>query len=267
MQLMQPLVPDPAAPLARSNPVAKLGAATILMATLFVAVDPVTPALVLAAELAAVRLAGIPARTLARRIWPLGLAALGVGFANALLAAEPGGTPIVGVGPFALTTGSLLIGLALALRVAGIAFVGVLALATTDPTDLADSLVQQLRVPPRVAVGSLAAFRLLPIFAQEWETLRLARRARGVDAGRSPVAAMRIFFGMTLAMLVAAIRRGIRLAIAMEARGFGTRDCRTSARPQPMRPTDWALIGAAAAIGIGATAISVALGTWRPLLG
>ena len=267
MQLMQPLIPAAGAPLARANPIAKLSAAFVLMLVLFVAVDPVTPALVLAAELAAVPLAGLSPAALARRTWPLGLAAVGVGFTNALLAAEPGGTPLVAVGPIAITTGSLLIGFALALRVAGIAFVGILALATTDPTDLADALTQQLRMPPRVAVGSLAAFRLLPVFAQEWETLRLARRARGVDAGRSPLAAVRIFFGLTLAMLVAAIRRAIRLATAMEARGFGSRPCRGIARPQRMRIADWLLIAAAAGIGIAATAISLALGTWQPLFG
>jgi len=267
VQLMRPLVPAEDALLARANPIAKIGGAFVLMLFLFVAVDPVTPALVLAAELAAVRLAGIPPAALAARTWPLGVAALGVGFANALLAGDPGGAPLVGIGPFVLTTGSLLIGLALALRVAGIAFIGVLALATTDPTDLADALSQQLRVPPRFAVGSLAAFRLLPIFAQEWETLRLARRARGVDAGRNPIVAVRIFFGLTLAMLVAAIRRGTRLATAMEARGFGSRSCRSVARPQAMRPADWVLVGAAVLVGAGATAVSLLLGTWRPLLG
>jgi energy-coupling factor transport system permease protein len=267
MQLMQPLIPAAGAPLARANPIAKLAAALVVMVALFLAVDPVTPTLILAVELAAVPMAGIPFGALARRVWPLALAAVGVGFANVLLAAAPGGQPLVEVGPIAITTGSLVIGLALALRVAGIAFVGILALATTDPTDLADALTQQLRVSPRVAVGSLAAFRLLPVFAQEWETLRLARRARGVDAGRSPLAALRIFFGLTLAMLVAAIRRAIRLATAMEARGFGTRPCRSVARPQRMRLADWGLVAAAAAAAAGATVASVALGTWRPLLG
>lgn len=267
MQLMQPLIPAPGALLARANPVAKLGAALVLMIALFLAVDPVTPTLILVAELGAVPMTGIAVGALARRTWPLAIAALGVGFANALLAAEPGGVPLVEIGPIAITTGSLIIGLALALRVAGIAFVGILALATTDPTDLADALTQQLRVAPRVAVGSLAAFRLLPVFAQEWETLRLARRARGVEAGRSPVAALRIFFGLTLAMLVAAIRRAIRLATAMEARGFGTRPCRSVARPQQMRPADWALVAAALAVAAAATLASLALGTWRPVLG
>lgn len=267
MQLLPPLVPAADAPLARANPLAKLAAALVLMVVLFLAVDPVTPSFVLLVELAAVPLTGLALGPLLRRIWPLGLAAVGVGFTNALLADDPGGVALVDAGPILITSGSLLIGLALALRVLGIAFVGILALATTDPTDLADALTQQLRVAPRVAVASLAAFRLLPVFAQEWETLRLARRARGVDAGRSPIAAVRIFFGLTLAMLVAAIRRAIRLATAMEARGFGTMPCRSVARPQRMRAADWALVLAAFGVGVAATLASVALGTWRPLLG
>ncbi len=267
MQLMQPLIAQPGAPLARANPLAKLGAALVLMAFLFVAVDPVTPGLILGAELLAVALSGLQPRALASRLLPLGVAALGVGFANALLAADPGGAPLISLGPFMLTSGSLLIGLALTLRVAGIAFIGVLALATTDPTDLADALTQQLHLPARLAVGSLAAFRLLPVFAEEWETMRLARRARGVEAGRSPLGAIRLFFGLTLSMLVAAIRRGTRLAAAMEARGFGSGSCRTVARPQRMRVADWLLIAAAALVAVGATWVSVWLGSWRFVFG
>jgi hypothetical protein len=76
MQLMQPLIPDPGAPLARANPVAKLAGALILMAVLFVAVDPLTPALVLVAEIGAVGLSGLRPATLAARFWPLGIAAI-----------------------------------------------------------------------------------------------------------------------------------------------------------------------------------------------
>ena len=47
------------------------------------------------------------------------------------------------------------------------------------------------RVSPKVAYGVLAALRLLPLLAADWRTLSLARRARGLDAGRNPVAALR----------------------------------------------------------------------------
>ena len=70
-----------------------------------------------------------------------------------------------------------------------------------------------------------------------------------------------------MGLLVAAIRRASRMALAMEARGFGAMPCRTVARPQRMRVADWAWIVAAAALGAAAVSISVLAGTWRPLLG
>lgn len=267
MQLLAPLVPDPAAPLARANPVAKLGAAAILMLGLFLALDLPTAALVVAVELAVVPASGLRPGTLARRSVPLLAAALGIGLLNALLPADPTGETLLRLGPLHLTSGSLLTGVALVVRLVGIAFAGVLAVATTDPTELADALVGQLRVSPRFAIGALAAFRLLPILGQEWETIRLARRARGIEAGRSPLAAARLFAGQMLALLVGAIRRGTRMAMAMEARGFGTRECRTVARPQRMRSADWWLLGAALAVAVGATLVSLAAGSYRFLLG
>jgi energy-coupling factor transport system permease protein len=81
------------------------------------------------------------------------------------------------------------------------------------------------------------------------------------------VAALRLFFGQLLALLVGAVRRATRLATAMEARGFGSRACRTIARPQRMRGRDWILLALAAALGVIAVVTSLTVGTWRFLLG
>jgi energy-coupling factor transport system permease protein len=241
-----PLRPDPRAPLARANPVAKLGAAAILMAGLFASSGPLPPALVLAALLASVPLTGLAPRDLLARTWPLLLAALSVGLLNVLLA------PGTGDGP------DLVRGLSLGLRLLGIALSGVLAIASTDPTDLADSLQQQAHLSPRLAIGVLAAVRMLPILAVEWQILGKARRARGVSGAGSPVAAARLGFGMLLALLVGSVRRATRLAAAMEARGFGAATCRTIARPQQMRPADWWLLAGALVLGMLVTAIGLA---------
>ena len=198
MRRFTPLRAAPEALLARANPLAKLGAAAILMALLFVAQGPLPPAIVLAGLAVAVPLTGLSPGALLRRSWPLLAAALSVGVLNVVLA--PGGSR------------NLLTGLALGMRLLGIAFAGVLALATTD---LADSLQQQARLSPRLAVGVLAAVRMLPIMAIEWQILGMARRARGVTAGWSPIAAARLLFGMLLALLVGAVRRATRLAIAL----------------------------------------------------
>lgn len=267
MRLAVPIVPDRAAPLGRANPVAKLAAAAIVMVALFASVDAVTASVVLVGIIAAWPASGIRPRDLVGRAWLIGAVAISIGVFNVLFAAEQVGPTILVLGPLRIGAETLAAGVGLGLRLLAVVGVGLLATATTDPIDLADSLVQQLRISPRFGVGALAAVRLLPLLSAEWQTIAMARRARGVEAGRSPIAALRLFAGQILTLLVGAIRRASRMATAMESRGFGSRRCRTVARPQAMRPVDWAWIAGAALLAVAAIGVSVLLGTWRPLFG
>lgn len=265
MRLSVPLTTDPSAALARANPLARIGAAAILMSALFAALDAVTAAAIGLAVLAALPFTGLSMSGLLRRSWPVLVAAVAIGLLNAVFG-EPRGPEVLAVGPMVLHAGSAAVGAALGLRILTIALAGIVALASTEPTDLADALVQELHVSPRFALGALAALRLMPILADEWQLLRLARRARGVTAG-SPAGWIRLQGGRLMALLVGAIRRATRLALAMEARGLGSRGCRTAARPQRMRTSDWILLLAALTVAVAATALSLALGTYRFLFG
>lgn len=265
MQLAVPLTADPRAPLARANPLARVGAAALFMLFGFLAVDAVTATLLLVVTLVGVPMSGISGRTLLRRAWPLLGAAVAIGLLSGLFGAAEGAV-VVTIGPIAVHGASLAAGLALGIRILAIALAGLLALAAVDPTDLADALMQQLRVSPRFAIGALAAVRLLPILAGEWQLLGLARRARGVSAG-SPLGWLRLSGGRLMSLLVGAIRRATRLSLAMEARGLGAGGRRTVARPQRMAGRDWVLLVAALAAGMAATGISVALGSYRFLFG
>jgi energy-coupling factor transport system permease protein len=95
----------------------------------------------------------------------------------------------------------------------------------------------------------------------------MARRARGVDAGRNPLVAVRLWLTAVVTLLVATIRRASRLALAMDARGFDSGTPRTIARPPRMRRSDWLLLAAAAVLGAGAVAVSVAVGSWAFIFG
>lgn len=262
MSVLVPLAVDHDAALARRNPVAKLTAAFVVTLGLLVTLDPVTPAVLLALESLAFPVSGVRLRVLARRSWPLLAGITGVAVAN-VVAIDRGRT-LLDAGPLDLTTGGLEAALAVSLRLLAVALPGIVVLATTDPMDVADALVQRWRVPAKFAYGALAALRLLPLLSADWYTISRARRARGLDAGKSPVAMLRAFSGQVFSVMVAAVRRGVRLAAAMEARGFGATDVRrTVARPQPMRPADWALVAASVAAVAVATAVSVAAGAWR----
>ena len=113
----------------------------------------------------------------------------------------------------------------------------------SDPTRLVDALVQQARVPERFAYGALAAYQAIPRLGQDLGTLRHARRIRGVGGDWHPK--------LLIGLLVRAIRHADQLALAMDARAFGTTP-RTAFRPLTWRWTDLA-------VGIGGAAIIVLL--------
>ncbi len=262
MSVLVPLAPDPGTALARRNPVAKITAALVVTVGLLVTLDPVTPGVLLLIEAAAFPLSGVRPSVLLRRSWPLLVGIAGVSVANVVAIGR--GDVLLDLGPVEVTTTGVETALSVALRLLAVTLPGIVVLAATDPMDLADALVQRWRVPARFAYGALAALRLLPLLSTDWHMIARARRARGLDAGWSPVAQLRAFVGQVFAVLVAAVRRGVRLAAAMEARGFGATDVpRSVARPQPMRGGDWILIAATVGAVLTATAVSVAVGSWR----
>jgi energy-coupling factor transport system permease protein len=139
-------------------------------------------------------------------------------------------------------------------RVLAVALPGLVAAVAVDPTALADSLVVWLRVPARPAYAALAGLRLVPLLADEWTTLGLASRARGVG-GSGPVERARQFGSRTFRLLVAALRRGGRLAVSLDVRGLRADGPRTVARPPRWSTADTAVLvaGATAVAGAAAT--------------
>ncbi|MFN0280595.1 MAG: energy-coupling factor transporter transmembrane component T family protein [Kineosporiaceae bacterium] len=259
-----PVGVDLAAPVARANPVAKLAVATTISFALLLSVDAVTAAVALALELVALPLCGIGARGLLRRGWVVLAGALPAGVATALLGVDSGAV-LAGLGPVSVTDGSATSGVAITLRVLAIGLPGVVLLATTDPTDLADALAQRLRLPHRFVLSALAAMRLLGVLGEQWQALTAARRARGLgDDG--PVGRVRTAFGQVFALLVLALRRAAVLATTMESRGFGAVEHRTWARPSRFGARDALVVLGGLAVAVAATAAGVAAGTWRLLL-
>lgn len=205
-------------PLGRTSPVTKLAVALLLLLGLTLTTDVRPPLVVTAGTLAAGMFAGaIPGRRLAAGLAPLWLAALGIGVFNALFSASnanPSLPVAFSFGPIDVTWTALGAGAGLAARVIAIASVGVVFTQTTDSTRLVDALVQQARLPERFGYGALAAYQAIPRLSAQLATLRQARRIRGLRWSWHP----RILVGL----LVLAIRHGDRLALAMDARAFGS---------------------------------------------
>lgn len=251
--------------LADANPLAKLGAGMVLTIVLLISVDWVSATVALVLECALLPLAGLSAGMLLKRGWPILLAAVVGGYSTALLAPKTGEI-LLSLGPVVFTAGSMESGVAIALRGLAIALPGVIVLASTDPTDLADALAQKLRLPHRFVLGALAAMRLVGLLVTEWQTLGMARRARGVGGGKGLFRGIKAQLGQAMALLVQAVRRATRLATTMEAKGFGAGP-RTWARESTYSRRDlWVASGGLVMAAVSVTA-AVVLGTWNPVFG
>jgi energy-coupling factor transport system permease protein len=237
--------------LARRAPVAKLGAACILSIAALTTLDPTLLGGLALLALLISPLFGLSPLGLLRRAWPALAAAASVVISLSLFSADRSGSVLLDFGPFLVTTSVLQTSLAYALRLLALALPAVLVYATTEPTDLADSLVQHTKAPARFAIGALAAFRMVGLLTEEWRLISMARRARGIDAGGNPLRWLRLFAGTAFGLLVGAIRRGTRLAQAMDARGFDAGVPRTVARPVPFGVADWGLLLAALGVLAG----------------
>ena len=235
--------------LGRTSPLLKLGVAFAWLIGLAFTTALAPPLALAAVALATgLTLGGIPPRALLRTLAPLWVAALSIGFVNTLFSAangDPTATELLAIGPVRLTQEALAGGVAIAARVVAIASVGAVFTLTTDSTRLADSLVQQGHVSDRFAYGALAAYQAIPRFGEDLTTLRQARRIRGLRASWHP----RLLVGL----LVLAIRHGDRLALAMDARAFGSGP-RTSYRELRWSGLDAAVGLAAIAVLVGALA-------------
>lgn len=240
------------------NPVAKLLTAGVIALTLVLSVDWVSALTALVLEIPLFVALGVRLRPFLIRGAIITVAAALTALTN-LLYGEPRGTVHWQFLLITVSDGSIELALAMFLRVLAIALPSVLLFIDVDATELADGLGQVLKLPARFVVGAMAGLRLVGLLRQDWQYLGHARRARGVaDHGR-----IRRFVGQSFALLVFALRRGSKLATAMEARGFGAYPTRTWARPSTFGAREFTLIAAGVAIAAAAIGVSIAFGTWN----
>ncbi|TPW76668.1 energy-coupling factor transporter transmembrane protein EcfT [Schumannella soli] len=177
----------------------------------------------------------------------LGLAVAGIAMVALLTAsfgfwADPrhaaGTTVLLWIGDYRLLEGSLLTGLATALRLTAVVALTLIGGLTSSGVDLVRALVQHARLPYRIGYTALAAFRFVPRFRYELDVIRAAHRVRGMTGGRGPIAAVRRQFSYVIPLLAGAIRHAERVAHAMDSRAFGAFRTRTERHRIPFRARD-----------------------------
>ena len=142
----------PASPswfVAKINPVSRFIGALILCIPMFFTLDVVSASVAFGLEMLLLWIGGVAPWTVLRKTWPVWIAATG-SFVSVALYGKTSGTVLANLGGIiVISQGSLYLALATFLRVAAIAVPGVILALGLDPTDLADGLVQILRLPQR----------------------------------------------------------------------------------------------------------------------
>jgi energy-coupling factor transport system permease protein len=117
--------------------------------------------------------------------------------------------------------------LASALRIYTIVLSSVVFVRTTDPRDLAISLVTQMHMPYRIAYAFFIALRIVPMIEEEIQIIRAAQAVRGVARKRGIAGRIGETKRYALPLLVGCLRRASTMVMSMEGRAFGAYPQRT----------------------------------------
>ena len=154
---------------------------------------------------------------------------------------------------------NLIFGTALVQAIAySIRFLGVVSafslfFMTTSADDLGLAL-EKIHAPYSIAFTFTTAVRLVPTMAVDAQTVVDAQRSRGLELDKGNfMKRIRNYVPILIPLIISAIRRSVELAEALESRGFGATEKRTSIVTLKMRPTDYLVI-ALTLIGLGIAA-------------
>jgi energy-coupling factor transport system permease protein len=217
--------------LRRLNPLTKLGFAVVVIAVLTVVVDPVTPlVLTVLLFIAVVILGRMNVVDLLRLAAPIWLLSVGLLWTTAAFYVPDPTTELHVVriaGPLVTTDQAIAYALTLLFRIQGFFAASLLFVLSTDPTELVQALIQKARLSYQFGYGAHAAYRFVPTFRDDLATIRAAHRIRGASARGGFLAEVQQYVGYLVPLLVGGIRKADRVALAMDARGFGAFPDRT----------------------------------------
>ncbi|WP_227394911.1 energy-coupling factor transporter transmembrane component T family protein [Jeotgalibacillus aurantiacus] len=128
--------------------------------------------------------------------------------------------------------------LSLSFRVLAFSSLSLLFVFTTKPVDFILSLMQQLRLSPKIAYSILVGYQFLPVLKDEFVQIQQAQELRGIVKPKSPVKRVLTMRHVLIPMLAGAVRKAERTAFAMEARGFTGESDRTFYRRAAIGRTD-----------------------------
>jgi energy-coupling factor transport system permease protein len=246
--------------LQRRNPTIKLFAVVAAALPLTFVFDPVTPLVLFLIALVAGRiLGGLPVAAQLRPLAVFLIAGAAILLANIFFNRQNETSDVVcAVGPVEVTEAALWATASLWFRLLCFALLSLVFVRTTEPQRLLLSLVHQLHMSDKMAYGIMVGYRMLPLFQSDYSTIRAAQRLRGVNEGSGLLHPLSRFRRYALPLLTGAIRRAGRVALAMDARAFGTGRKRTYRERMTVGWSDWLFL-ACVIVLVGALVVA----SWR----
>lgn len=186
------------------------------------AVKSITGALFIAAlTVAAAAISGLGRKALSMALLLVKISTLL--FVIQLLCAR-GGKVIFAAGPLMITDDGLRFSLLMVAKLIAASLPLMLALSATQRGDLANSLVQNCRLPYRYAFALTATLKFIPTLASEMAQVMEAQRARGIDFEvRNPLKKAALIVPLCLPLLLSCVRKIENSAVAAQLRGFELR--------------------------------------------
>ena len=130
-----------------------------------------------------------------------------------------------------LTSGGLLLGLTLALRILSMVL-ATSALIYCTPLEDFLQLLQKMAMPYQMAFVLTTAIRFVPTMEQKVENILEAQRARGARPGSGKIfQRLQTYLPVMIPMMVVAMRISDDLALGMLNRGYGN----AKVRPTPLK--------------------------------
>ena len=163
---------------------------------------------------------------------------------------HPGQTVLFQLGPAKFYKESLNYGVTVGLRLNCFIVATVIFLVATPIEDFTFALLR-LGLPFGPSFALTLAFRLTPLFIDTGQTIVMAQKARGLDLDSGgPLTRIRKHAPIIVPVLISGLRKGDQLAMALEARGFGSGRTRSFAQEYAVTWRDTALMAAIAAAGV-----------------
>jgi energy-coupling factor transport system permease protein len=214
----------------RLNPLTKLGISLPVVVIASLSFEPITPLAMAATALLVTHFAGgVPWSKLLRPLVFAGPLSFGFFWSGALFYAGPDSGPGasgVALGPLWISTAGVVYGLAVGSRVLAIFCTSMIFVLTTDPVHLVLALILHARVSPRIGYSIFAGYRFVPLLQDELSNIRAAYQVRGA-VPRGIAGYIRQSFDYAIPLLAISVRRGERVALAMDSRAFGALPQRT----------------------------------------